>query len=231
MKNSFLVLLLISSAALCMGQENFASGENLFMQNRPKEAAVYFENAISEDPANVKAYIYLGIAYEQLNQIDEAIAVYRQIIDNAGVLSANVANNLGNAYFKKGSIDEAESMYTQAVAADSLYASAYLGRANARLRNGSLQEAISDYEQFLKLAPRDPQRPQIERLINYIKGEAVEAERKRLAAEEAARAAEERRRKLLDDVASSLNKAANASQGLSSGAENAEGYEGEFELE
>jgi hypothetical protein len=35
----------------------------------------------------------------------------------------------------------------------------------------------------------------------------------------------------LDEVSASLQSAADSSQGLSSGAENLEGYEGEFELE
>lgn len=201
------------------------------MQNKPNEARIYLENAIVEDPAHVRAFMYLGIVYEQIHRIDEAIVVYRQILSRAGDLTANVAGNLGNAYFKKDNLTEAESLYTQAIQANRNYAAAWLGRANVRLKTGSLQAAITDYEQYLMLDPRSSQRPTIERLISFIRAEFAEAERRRLIAEEEARLEAERRQRLLNEVSASLQSAADASQGLSSGAENVEGYAGEFELE
>jgi len=236
-RNIFTVFLLLFTVMVCKGQASFSTGEELFRRNKPDEALMYLENAIAEDPANVKAYLYLGIAYEQLDRLDEAIAVYRQIMANAGVLKANVLNNLGNVYFKKGSFSEAEKNYSDAIAADPSYSSAYLGKANAlmqapSLREGtSLQEALENYEQYLRLASRSPQRQQVERLTVYIRAEFAEAERRRLVAEENARAEAERRQRLLDEVSASLQAAAEASQGLSSGAEDIEGYEGEFELD
>jgi len=230
-KNLCAVLILVLASAWCFGQDSFTRGENLFMQNKPQEAVIYLENSITEDPAHVQAFLYLGIAYEQIGRTDEAIAVYRQVLGRAGDLTANIANNLGNAYFKKGSITEAETMYTQALEADRVYAAAWLGRANTRIQKGSLRDAISDYEQYLRLEPRSSQGPSIERLVAYIKAEFAEAERQRLVAEEIARAEAERRQRLLDEVSASLQGAAGASQGLSAGAEDVEEYEGEFELE
>ena len=248
-KNCNAVLLVCLVSAWCFGQNSFAAGEDMFMRNNPKEAVIYLENTITEDPAFIKAYLYLGIAYEQLDKTDEAIVVYRQVLDRAGDLTANIANNLGNAYFRKDSTVEAEALYTQAIDADRVFAPAYLGRANARLKNGFPAEAVTDYEQYLLLEPRTPQKASIERLVAGIKAEFAEAERKRLAAEEAARAAAaeaerqrlaaeaaaraeiDRRQRLLDEVTASLQSAAGASQGLSTGAEDVEGYEGEFELQ
>jgi tetratricopeptide (TPR) repeat protein len=227
----FLVFLIGSAAALGFGQTNFAKGQELFMQNKPSEALVYLENSIVEEPTHVEAFLYLGIVYEQMGRTDEAIVVYRQILGRAGALTANVTTNLGNAYFKKGSIAEAEMLYTQALNADMVYALAYLGRANAKMKRNALMEAVSDYEQYLLLDPRAPQRRSIERLIFQIKSEYAEAERKRLVAEEVARLEAERKQRLLDEVSASLQGAAGASKGLSTGTEDIEGYEGEFELE
>jgi tetratricopeptide (TPR) repeat protein len=225
------LLLWACVSAWCLGQDNFTRGQDLFMQNKPAEAVVYLENAITEDPGRVQAFLYLGIAYEQLHKTDEAIAVYRQVLGRAGDLTATVAFNLGNAYFRKGLVSDAEVMYTRALAADIVYASAYLGRANTRVRRGALHEAIADYEHYLLLNPNSPQRPTIERLTNYIRAEAAEAERRRLVAEEVARLEAARRQALLDEVNASLQGAAGASQGLSTGAEDVENYKGEFELE
>jgi hypothetical protein len=50
--------------------------------------------------------------------------------------------------------------------------------------------------------------------------------------EEARAAAEaERRQRLLEEVAASLQSSAEETQGLSSGSEDVQGYDGEFELE
>ena len=219
------------AAVFAFGQANFTWGEALFMQNKPKEAVIYLENSIADDPAHVMAHLYLGMVYEQLGRIDEAVAAYRKILEKAGDLSATVANNLGNAYFKQGNTAEAERFYTRSLQADPGYASACLGRANTRLKAGSLRPAIADYEMYLALEPRSPKRPEIERLIAFIYSEFAAAERQKLLAEENARSEAERQRRLLEDIAASLQSAAGASQGLSTGAEDVEGYEGEFELD
>jgi tetratricopeptide (TPR) repeat protein len=212
-------------------QSNFNRGEELFMLNKPGEALVFLELAVAEDPAHVRAFQYLGRVYEQLGRLDEAIAVYRKILPRAGAEAARIAFNLGNVYFIKGNTVFAEQFYTQALEADSVFAAAYLNRANTRVKAGSLKEAVVDYELYLSLEPRSPQRPEIERLLSFIREEFAAEERRKLLAEEASRAAAERRRRLLEEVSASLQSAAEDSRGLSTGAEGVQEYEGEFELE
>lgn len=212
-------------------QSNFNRGEELFMLNKPGEALVFLELAVSEDPAHVRAFQYLGRVYEQLGRLDEAIAAYRKILPRAGAESARIAFNLGNVYFMKGNMAFAEQFYTQALEEDSVFAPAYLNRANTRVKAGSLKDAVVDYELYLSLEPRSPRRPEIERMLSFIREEFAAEERRKLLAEEAARAEAERRRLLLEEVSASLQSAAEDSQGLSSGAEGVREYDGEFELE
>jgi tetratricopeptide (TPR) repeat protein len=229
-------------AVSCFGQSNFSRGEELFMRNQPDMAAAYLESALSEEPGRTITYLYLGIVYEQLGRIEEAIALYRRVLPMAGSLSANIANNLGNVYFQRGNTEEAERYYTQAIGHDSVFSHAYLGRANTRIKSGNFQNAIVDYEQFLTLEPLSYQRANIERLVSFIRAEiTAEETRKFLAQEEERRVALERqeeerriaeeRQRLLDSVSASLQSAADYSKGLSTGAEKVEHYEGEFELE
>jgi tetratricopeptide (TPR) repeat protein len=226
-----MVCALLLFASLCWGQSNFTRGEELLMRNQPAQAAPFLESALADEPGRGTVYLYLGIVYEQLGRTDEAIALYRRFLPAAGNLSANVANNLGNVYFQRGNTEEAERFYTQAIGFDSVFSKAFLGRANTRLKAGNLQNAVSDYEQYLMLEPLSSQRVNIENLISLIRAEfAAEEVRKKLAAEEERRIAEERQR-LLDSVSASLHSAADLSQSISSGAENVEHYEGEFELE
>jgi tetratricopeptide (TPR) repeat protein len=223
----FLVFFTIESFA----QSDFTRGEELFMQNNPREALPYLERTAAADPAHVKAYLYLGIAYQQLDRVDEAIAAYRKILPNAGSETARIAYNLGNAYYTKGNAVFAEQFYTQAIGEDPNYSSAYLNRANTRVKTGALQTAVPDYEYYLTLEPRSPKRPIIERMVAFIQeGFAAEERRKFLAAEEA-RMDAERRQRLLEEVSASLQAAAEDSKGLSAGAEDIHDYKGEFELE
>jgi tetratricopeptide (TPR) repeat protein len=131
----------------------------------------------------------------------------------------------------KGNAAFAEQFYTQALEEDSAFAPAYLNRANTRVKTGSLTDAVADYERYLSLEPRSPKRPEIERMLSFIREEFAAEERRKLLAEEAARAEAERRRQLLEEVSASLQSAAEDSQGLSSGAEGVQEYDGEFELE
>ena len=227
----FSIGLLFFTGVLCFGQNNFTRGEELLMQNKPAEAVVFLERSISEDPANVQTFLYLGIVYEQLGRNDEAITAYRRILPSAGNLTAYIANNLGNVYFQKGDTVNAELFYTQAIEFDRVYSSAFLGRANSRIKSGSLQPAISDYEQFLALEPQSPQRANIERLVSFIRGEFIAEERRQQIAAEEERVRLEQRQRLLDEISVSLQSVADSSRGLSAGVEDLEDYEGEFELE
>lgn len=231
-KRVLLIVCFIMLGSLLFAQTSFARGEELFLQNKPQDALSFLERAVLEDPAHVQASLYLGIAYQQLDRFDEAIAVYRKILPRAGTQTALVSFNLGNVYFSRGNAVFAEQYYSQAVSADPVFASAYLNRANSRIKNGKIQESIPDYEQYLSLEPNSPKRSQIESLIAFIQNEAVAAEQQRIMAEAAARAEAERRQRLLDEVSASLQaSAAEHAQGLSAGAESVEGYEGAFELE
>jgi Tfp pilus assembly protein PilF len=231
LKNSLIVCILLLSAVFCHAQSNFTRGELLMMQNQPAQAVPFLEGAISDEPDRVVAWLYLGIVYEQLGRVDDAISIYRRILPYAGNLTANVANNLGNVYFQRGNLAEAERYFTEAINFDSVYSRAYLGRANARTKAANLQNAVSDYEHYLTLSPRSSQRANIEQLINLIRAEMAAAEMRRMMAEEEERRLAEERQKLLDMVSASLQSAADYSRGLSSGAEGIEGYDGEFVLD
>jgi tetratricopeptide (TPR) repeat protein len=231
LKKISLACIWLFTAVFCYGQSNFSRGEELLMQNKPAQAAVFLENAVTDDSSNAAAWLYLGIAYEQLDRLDEAIATYRRVLPIAGNLSANIANNLGNVYFQKGNTEMAEQYYSQAIGFDSVYSRAYLGRANTRIKADNLINAVADYEQYLTLEPRSSQRPRIEQLVTLLRAEFAAEERRRILAEEEERRLAEERQRLLESVSASLHSAADYSQGISSGAESVEGYEGEFELD
>ncbi|AEF86424.1 tetratricopeptide repeat protein [Treponema primitia ZAS-2] len=230
-KGVFTLICVIFFAGTAFGQSSFSQGEDLFLHNKPQEALSFLEAALAEDPGNVKACIYLGVSYQQLKRPDEAVVVYNRALPVAGEDAALIAFNLGNAYYAMGNLSLAEESYTQAVAANPDYASAYLNRANAKLTRQALQDAISDYELYLSLEPLSAKRNTIEKLISFIHSEFAAAERERILAEARAAAEAERKKRILEEVAASLQSAAEDTTGLSSGSEEVLGYDGEFELE
>jgi tetratricopeptide (TPR) repeat protein len=218
-------------------QSNFTKGEGLFMRNQPAEALPILAAALEEDPANIKAYLYLAVVLLQLNRSDDAIATYLKVLPRGGVETSQIAYNLGNVYYSKGNTTMAARYYTEAITSDPANASAYLNRANVLVRSGSLKEALSDYEYYLTLEPHSAKRPQIEQLVAFINEEFAAAERqrileeqRRLEAEALAKAEAERKQRLLEEVSASLQAAAEETQGLSAGSEGMLNYEGEFEL-
>jgi len=178
---------------------DFARGEELFMQNKPEEALPFLEKAFADDEANREGALYLAMSYEQLERFDNAIAVYRKILPQAGDKTALVSCNLGNIYFRTGNNALAEQFYTQAIRADPSYAPAYLNRANTRVRNGALKDALPDYQRYLSLDPSSSQRSRIEKLAGLIQEIFAEAEIRRLLAQESSRADAEKRQRLMNE--------------------------------
>jgi tetratricopeptide (TPR) repeat protein len=202
MKQWYLIISLLAiSLSTLTAQTNFSRGETFFMTGRPQEALGFLETAIVEDPTNVKAFLYLGMIYQQLDRIEDAIALYLKVLPRAGVETARVAYNLGNVYYSLENITQAEMYYTRAIEADPSFASAYLNRGNSRLYMERLDDAFADYDHYLALEPRSPKRSQIEQIKALAMEErAAETERQKVAAEKQ-RAAEEERQRLVEELA------------------------------
>ncbi|MDR2194735.1 MAG: tetratricopeptide repeat protein [Treponema sp.] len=179
---------LLAGVLLCAQNTNFEHGESLFLQNKPEESLAYLEAAVAAPDAPLRAYLYLGMAYQQLNRPDDAVAVYTAIPPGAGDSAALIAYSLGNVYYGKGDFPSAEACYTQAIQEDASYAPAYLNRANARLQTGNSLDAAADYAYYLMLDSGSPQRERIEAVLAAIQKAEDEAaaEQQRKAAEEAA---------------------------------------------
>ncbi|MDR0410795.1 MAG: tetratricopeptide repeat protein [Treponema sp.] len=224
----FLTLLVLPSWGFAL-DDNFSKGEELFLQDKPAESLAYLQAAAAAPDAPPQTFLYLGIAYIQLGRMNEAVAVYRQILPSAGEYTALVAFNLGNLYYARNDFVTAEDYYNQSIDADPSFASAYLNRANTRLRKGETTFAIADYWQYLSLKGDSEKRPQIEQILTVLQGEEDErnvkaaAEAKRKADIEAMNAANEEQEKqrametlpaihavvrIMEDMAALIKKAA-----------------------
>jgi tetratricopeptide (TPR) repeat protein len=180
------------------GQSVFQKGEELFMQNKPREAAALLENALRQEPRNEKIYLYLGISYEQMGNRDKAIAIMQKGLEVAVLHKDLLYFNIANNYSGKGEEEKAFELYSKAIEENGGFNDAYLNRANTAVKLDKLEEALNDYRLYLIQEPDAAQRPQIERMILLLEGiqagRVAEAQRLKAEEEERIRAEEERKR-------------------------------------
>lgn len=225
-----LFLLILSTLAIAQADDSFKKGEDLFLNKQTEAAIPFLEAAIRENPEREMAYYHLGSAYAAVGRYGDAISILKKGAQKFPDKSYELFSNIGDCYSMQKKSSFAKEWYDQAIAQNGEYAIAYLQRANVFMILMDYPSAVSDYREYLSLAPTSPQREKIEKIIALIQAGIDEAERKK--AEEAARlAAEEaKRQQMLDDVAASLKESAADTQSVSAGSENAEGYNDESDL-
>ena len=200
--------LFFATGALFGSSEFFDKGEALFVQNNPREARPLLESALSDDPSNEKTYLYLGIIYQQLGDLQKAIDVLKKGLGVAASFRDLFYYNMGNDFFSRKEFAFAEQMYTSAIASNKNLSEGYLNRANTRMQLQNYDGALGDYSLFLQLAPQDPQRPSIEKIMALLRQAQDDKEKARQA--ELAR-----QQALMKDVLNSLNNAGDSTKNLS----------------
>ena len=152
---------------------DFAAGEELFQLNKPAEAVPLFERVLQEPQPNPAAYVYLGVAYYQLEDYQKSLDVCMLGLSRADTDHKILAYNAGNSAYALANYARADVCYTTAVRADEHFAPAYLNRANARLKQDKLKDARDDYAHFLELDAETSQREAIERLLTLLDEELL----------------------------------------------------------
>jgi tetratricopeptide (TPR) repeat protein len=192
---------LLAAATLPAASALFEKGSTLFVQNKPAEARPVLEEALADDPSNETVYLYLGVVYQQLGDPEKAITILKRGLNIATLHKDLFLYNIGNNFFSRGEFTFAEESYTAAVTANRTLPAGYLNRANSRMKLEKWDGALADYQLFLQLAPQDPQRPQVEKVVLLLQ--------EHLAKQAALAQAEAERQKAL--LAAVLNSLTNAS--------------------
>jgi tetratricopeptide (TPR) repeat protein len=210
--------------ALLLTLSSLQQGEQLFLENKPREALPHLEKALYENPQEEKIYLYLGIVYEQVGDTEKSIQILKRGLNVSQAYKDLFYYNLGNNHFRRQEFTVAEQMYSNALAINGALEVAYLNRANSRLELEEFPEARQDYIDYLRLDPDTPQRANIEKIIALL-GQAIEeAESKRL--EEL-----ERQKALLNEVLDTLKNASEDTRNLSAGSEEIQEEYEEIDIE
>lgn len=128
---------------------DFRRGFDLYQAGRSEEAIAAFRASIAVKPS-AEAFYNLGLAYEQLEQHDNAIAAFGQALQ-LDKSDAQAWLGLGDAYYNSEKMDEAIIAYRQSLMLDpnNKIAWNYLG--DAYQTGGRYREAIDAYQKALRL--------------------------------------------------------------------------------
>ena len=130
-----------------------------------EEALVLFKEAANVQPDDIGAHINIGRTYNLLNNYHEAERAYKsakRLLPRAPSggkkvvrIAPNTLNlflNLGNLVARNSSrLEEADSLYRQAIAMRSDYIQAYINRGDVLLRMNRTKEALDIYHEALKI--------------------------------------------------------------------------------
>jgi tetratricopeptide (TPR) repeat protein len=226
-----LLVLCIAVPSIVWSTDFAERGTRLFMENKPQEAIPVLEMAVRETGVDEKLHLYLGVAYQQQERWDDAIAAFRRGLAVAVQYRHLFLFNIANSFFSQGRNAFALESFDQTIAARTDYAPAYLNRANARMKAGNHTGAVDDYLLYLSLEPSSSQASEIRRLVDLL-GQKARAEEIRQAELAARQLAEEQARQaLLDAVARSLRETAESTTNLSAGSGGVQAYEDDFALD
>jgi excisionase family DNA binding protein len=138
----------------------FAVGQSYFSEQAYENSIKVIERGVHAVPQGAKspqgladAYFRLGWLYQALNQRQQAIDSYAEVIA-LDPKSAYAYNNRGVARYDQGDLPAAIADYDQAIARDPQYAAAYNNRGNAHRDQGDLPAAIADYNHAIALDPK-----------------------------------------------------------------------------
>jgi tetratricopeptide (TPR) repeat protein len=82
--------------ALVLTLSSLQQGEQLFLENKPREALPHLEKALFEHPQDEKIYLYLGVIYEQIGDAEKSIQILKR-----GLNALQINGSLEVAYLNR----------------------------------------------------------------------------------------------------------------------------------
>lgn len=116
------------------------------------QAIQQLQQAIALRPDSARAYNYLGMAYQQRKEYDQAKASFEKAVS----LEPNFApacNNLGSLYWLNGDYDHAAELFKKAISLAPDLVSAHYNLGNTLLALGRTEEAMPHLLEAFKLDP------------------------------------------------------------------------------
>ncbi len=142
-----------------MKREATEIGDRLAAQAKYAEAVIHYTKVIEFDPNFPEAYFNRGVAYYEIKEFDSAIADFTKFItfaDKNSYVALRLQEAYGNrcvSYYYKKDFVRAENDCTAVINLKKDYVSPYYFRAQSRLAQDKLAEAIDDFTKVIELKP------------------------------------------------------------------------------
>ena len=147
------------SHALAVTENNFVAEDNLggalILEGKVEQAHPHFEAAALINPNDPLSHSNLGTYDLSHGQMSEAIQQYQtavKLTSDPGLLAQTYAN-LGAAYRTIGDGEQAQDAYNRALRLNPNQFNAWLGIGLLALRQGKLNEAVTDLSRSVELQP------------------------------------------------------------------------------
>ena len=91
--------------------EHYRAGEIALLEENPKKALRLFKKAAKENPDLAAAYRGMGVACEMLNDFDQAVNHYEEVLAMDSMFSRLLYYQLGEVYYKIGEAERALELF------------------------------------------------------------------------------------------------------------------------
>jgi len=133
-------------------------GRTKYNENRFEEAVKSFERCLKLDSSNVKAEDNLGLSYQGLGRVDDAITAYRTAIawqSQSANQNPQPYIDLGSLLLEQGKIEDAIAYLRQAIAVSPQAAKAHEQLGKAYMNKNQFVQAQEELEKAVALNPKD----------------------------------------------------------------------------
>lgn len=140
------------------GEAWYSLGRIQYTRNLFQDAEKSFEHALEDDPKSVRAENNLGLTFEALYKMDDAIAAYRNAIawqQGLAVEDAQPYLNLGIVLLNDNRLEEASTLLRRADAISPNDPKILTQMAKADYAENHLPEAEQELRRALSLTPKD----------------------------------------------------------------------------
>ena len=129
---------------------------SLYSAQKSTLAAGYFTSALNNKPESKEALYMLGMFYQENDQPEQALGVYKRMItlDSRDKIAHYNSGYVNLVYLKK--FKEGADFFSTAIQIDPVYADAWFNRGFCYELMGDAAKARTDYEKVLKITPNDP---------------------------------------------------------------------------